>query len=569
MGCLEPRRRKWFGVAIDAWEQAVRHPVSPGLQALHVATRGRAGPPGIQVNRPPRPTLESARAARPEGASRATIRIVSSPGHGTGLPTRREGAIAVPARRPRFEPKPGLLVDEKYKVDEVIGEGGMGIVVSATHVGLGQRVAIKFLLPEARRNAEVVERFLREARIAARVKSEHVARVSDVGTVGDDGTPFLVMEHLEGADLGAILRRDGALPVEEACEITLQACEALAEVHAAGIVHRDLKPSNLFVTRRADGSPCLKLLDFGISKLTDAGGETDDPALTATAAIMGSPAYMSPEQLRSTKEVDARSDVWSLGAVLYEAVTGRGAFRRETVPQVCAMIASEEPAPPSSLQASIPAALERAILGCLVKDPERRSTLLDLAREIVDLAPDRARVSLERVEAMQGTDGSRPRAASRPRQPSQARSITARSVSTADERARPGRSRWPLLVVLAAMGVVGAGIATGRIDLHKLGGQVAGAASSLPPMPSIPAMPPLASVVAPIASAVAPIASALEDPGGARDPEPEVVEEPAPSSSVTVPSGLPAAGRSVPRALPAKQTPRAKPGPGKVRHRRH
>ena len=136
-------------------------------------------------------------------------------------------------------------------------------------------------------------------------------------------------------------------------------------MHAAGIVHRDLKPSNLFVTRRADGAPCVKLLDFGISKLTDAGDEADDPALTATATIMGTPAYMSPEQLRSTKEVDARSDVWSLGAVLYEAVTGRGAFRRETVPQVCAMIASEEPAPPSSLRANLPATLERAILGCL------------------------------------------------------------------------------------------------------------------------------------------------------------------------------------------------------------
>jgi eukaryotic-like serine/threonine-protein kinase len=494
---------------------------------------------------------------------------VSSPGHGTGLPTRREGAIAVPARRVRFEPKPGLLVDEKYRVDEVIGEGGMGIVVSATHVGLGQRVAIKFLLPEARRSADAVERFLREARIAAKVKSEHVARVSDVGTVGDDGTPFLVMEHLEGADLGAMLRRDGALAIEEACEITLQACEALAEVHAAGIVHRDLKPSNLFVTRRADGAPCVKLLDFGISKLTDAGGEADDPALTATSTIMGSPAYMSPEQLRSTKEVDARSDVWSLGAVLYEAVTGRGAFRRETVPQVCAMIASEEPAPPSSVQASIPPALEGAILGCLVKDPERRSTLIDLAREIVDLAPDRARVSLERVEAMQCPDGSRPRAAPRPRQASQAaRAITARSVSTGHERARSGRSRWPLLLLLVALGVGGAGIATGRIDLHKLGGQVAGATSSLPSMPTIPAIPPLASVVAPIASAVAPIASALEDPGGAREHEPEAVDEPA-ASSASVPSGLPAAGRSVPRALPAKQAPHGRPGPGKVRHRRH
>jgi len=446
------------------------------------------------------------------------------------------------------------VVADKYRVDEVIGEGGMGIVVSATHVGLDQRVAIKFLLPEAMRSPEVVERFLREARIAAKVKSEHVARVSDVGTV-DDGTPFIVMEHLEGADLGAILRRDGQLSVEEACEITLQACEALAEVHAAGIVHRDLKPSNLFVTRRADGAPCVKLLDFGISKLTDAGDGSDDPALTATATIMGSPSYMSPEQLRSTKEVDARTDVWSLGAVLYEAVTGRGAFRRETVPQVCAMIASEEPAPPSSLRQEVPAELERAIMGCLIKDPEQRSTLVDLARGIVQLAPDRARVSLERVEAILGTERSAPRADARPRQPSEtARAITARSVSKPEEPRR-GRTRWSLLFLLAAVGVLGAGIYTGRIDLQKLRGQVAVA--------------PIASAVAPIASAVAPFASALADPGEEGDVEPDEVDEPAASSSAAVAPIGPVAGRPVPHPQPGKHAPHPKPGWGKVRHRRH
>jgi len=490
---------------------------------------------------------------------------VSSPAHGTGLPTRREGAIAAPARKARFEPKPGLLVVDKYRVDEVIGEGGMGIVVAATHVGLGQRVAMKFLLPEARRSTEVVERFLREARIAARVKSEYVARVNDVGTVEGDGTPFLVMEHLEGDDLGVILRRDGPLSVEDACEITLQACEALAEVHAAGIVHRDLKPSNLFVTRRADGAPCVKLLDFGISKLTDAGDEGDDPALTATSTIMGSPAYMSPEQLRSTKEVDARTDVWSLGAVLYEAVTGRGAFRRETVPQVCAMIASENPEPPSSLRADLPPPLEHAILGCLVKAPAERSTLLDLAREIVDLAPERARVSLERMEAMDRADGSKPKTAPRPRQASApARAITARSASTREPHAGPRGVRWPLVLFLVAIGLAGAGIATGRIDLHKLGGQVAGATSALPPMPTMPPMPtrpPLASVVAPIASAVAPIASALEDP------ETEEVDDPEPSASAPIGSGSLAAGKPPVHVQPVKARPKSHPG--KARHRRH
>src|SRR6202023_1504577 len=161
------------------------------------------------------------------------------------------------------------------------------------------------------------------------------------------------MEYLEGIDLRQAIK-DHPLEVDEACEIALQACEALVQVHAAGIVHRDLKPSNLFVTRRADGSPCVKLLDFGISKFGWDGDSGTDPALTATATIMGSPSYMSPEQLKSTKEVDARSDVWSLGAVLYEALTGKPAFRAETVPQVCAMIASDEPPPPSGLRTSLP-----------------------------------------------------------------------------------------------------------------------------------------------------------------------------------------------------------------------
>ncbi|MGD0528680.1 MAG: serine/threonine-protein kinase, partial [Polyangiaceae bacterium] len=305
-------------------------------------------------------------------------------------PTRPEGARAA---QERFEPKPGLVVAGKYRVERVIGEGGMGVVVAATHVELDQQVAIKFLLPEAMRHPEVVERFLREAKVAARVKSEHVARVSDVGRAtgegaDDDGVPFIVMEHLEGSDLAATIAASGRLPLDEACEIGLQACEGLAEVHAAGIVHRDLKPSNLFVTRRSDGSPCVKLLDFGISKLSAAGGEsTGDPALTATATIMGSPSYMSPEQLRSTKEVDARTDVWALGAVLYEATTGKPAFRGETVPQVCFLIGSEEPAPPSTLRPDIPAELERVLLACLDKKVETRATLVDLARALVHVAP--------------------------------------------------------------------------------------------------------------------------------------------------------------------------------------
>jgi eukaryotic-like serine/threonine-protein kinase len=321
--------------------------------------------------------------------------------------TKREGA-GNPAADARFDPVPGTIIADKYRVERTLGEGGMGLVVSATHMGLDQKVAIKFLLPDAIRSDVAVERFLREAKVAAKIRSEHVARVHDVGTLAasEGSVPYIVMEHLEGNDLRQLIDRDGALSIDEACEIILQACEGLAQVHAAGIVHRDLKPSNLFVTRKADGSPAVKLLDFGISKLTVAGEGTGDPALTSTATIMGSPAYMSPEQLKSTKEVDGRTDVWSLGAVFYEALTGAPVFRGETLPQVCAMIASEDPIPPSARRADVPEDLERSILRSLDKDPGTRASLVDLARAAARYAPDRAKASLGRIEATaSGSDG--------------------------------------------------------------------------------------------------------------------------------------------------------------------
>jgi len=440
------------------------------------------------------------------------------------LPTRREAALPRPARQAPFDPKPGLLVEGKYRVESVIGQGGMGVVVAATHEGLDQRVAIKFLAPEAMRSAEAVERFLREAKVAAKVKSEHVARVSDVGRV-EGGTPFIVMEHLEGADLAALVDRSGAMPIDEVCEIGLQACEALAEVHAAGIVHRDLKPSNLFITRRADGSPYLKLLDFGISKLTATEDEGEDPALTRTAALMGSPSYMSPEQIKSTKEVDARTDVWSLGAVIYEALTGKRAFRGETVPQVCAMIASEEPAAPSSLRADVPEELERAVLACLVKKPEERGTLLQLARTLVRFAPDRARASLERVEAVLGAPRSNlslPVIAAKPAEVAR----TQESWGTEKGRKRRGGGAFVLLAVVA-LGVLGFGLYTGRITMKSVTQQVASATSAVASaLPAPSSVPPLASVVAPLtsvlqsaASAIAPVASAAASAAFADEPD--------------------------------------------------
>ncbi|HEX7601864.1 MAG TPA: serine/threonine-protein kinase, partial [Polyangiaceae bacterium] len=226
----------------------------------------------------------------------------------------------------------GDVLAGKYRVERVLGRGGMGVVVAATHLHLDQRVAIKFLLPDALSHADVVSRFAREAKAASKVTSEHVAKVIDVGTL-DSGAPYMVMEYLEGHDLAAELEAKGRLPVEEAVSHVLQALEALAEAHKAGIVHRDLKPANLFLANRPDKTSIIKVLDFGISKLPQAGG-----AVTHTAAIMGSPLYMSPEQLMSSKSVDARSDVWSIGIVLYESLSGSPPYRADTMPEIVALI---------------------------------------------------------------------------------------------------------------------------------------------------------------------------------------------------------------------------------------
>src|SRR5512132_1665322 len=218
-----------------------------------------------------------------------------------------------PAERadPVNVPVEGEVLAGKYRVERILGKGGMGVVVAAMHLQLGQRVAIKSLLEDA--TQETVSRFIREARAAVRLKSEHTARVLDVGDL-PDGAPYMVMEYLDGNDLSHLLRSGGALPTADAVLYVLHACEAMAEAHSIGIIHRDLKPANLFLTRGADGAPTIKVLDFGISKLMHEQQGEDEVQLTRTSALLGSPLYMSPEQLRSAREATVQSDIWSLGA---------------------------------------------------------------------------------------------------------------------------------------------------------------------------------------------------------------------------------------------------------------
>jgi eukaryotic-like serine/threonine-protein kinase len=289
---------------------------------------------------------------------------------------------------------PGDLIAGKYEVLKLIGSGGMGYVVSATHVELGEVVALKFLRPEALQIPELVERFAREARAAAKIRSEHVARVFDVGTL-PDGVPFIVMEHLAGQDLSDVLSQGGPLPVKVSVEYVMQACEALAAAHAAGVIHRDIKPENLFLTRHAQGLDFIKILDFGISKVAlTPGGKR---GFARTTMPIGSPVYMSPEQIRSSENVDARTDIWSLGCVLFELLTGVVAFDEPTLMQLSAAILEQDPVPLRTLVPDAPVELEEVVMRCLEKDADKRySNIAELAIALYPFAPRRSRISAER-----------------------------------------------------------------------------------------------------------------------------------------------------------------------------
>jgi serine/threonine-protein kinase len=291
----------------------------------------------------------------------------------------------------------GSVLAGKYRVDKVLGIGGMGVVVAAHHIQLDDRVAIKFLLPETLGNHDAVMRFAREARAAVKIKSEHVARVTDVGTL-ENGAPYMVMEYLEGGDLSNWLTERGRLPVDQAVDLVLQACEALAEAHALGIVHRDLKPANLFVARLPGGVHSVKVLDFGISKLTGFSASGGESSQTKTSALLGSPLYMSPEQMRSSKDVDARGDIWALGVILYELLAGSAPFIAETMPELVFKIVDGAPVSLVQQRPDVPPGLEAVIFRCLEKDRSRRfQTVGDLANALAPYAPRKSRVSIDRI----------------------------------------------------------------------------------------------------------------------------------------------------------------------------
>jgi serine/threonine protein kinase len=284
--------------------------------------------------------------------------------------------------RQRSPVAPGAIVAGKYRVERVLGAGGMGIVVAATHIELAQPVALKFIQPSAVANAGSLERFMREARAAVRLRSEHVCRVLDVGR--DDDRPYMVLELLEGMDLATLARQSAPLPVADAVEYVLQACDALVEAHALGIVHRDLKPQNIFITRRVNGTPLVKVLDFGIAKSVGAAA-AGQLALTDSSAIIGSPLYMAPEQMRAPKTVDVRIDVWGLGVILYELLGGQLPFDGDTVTEVCIKVVNEEPTRLLDLRPALDRKLVDVVMRALEKDPDDRWQ--NVAQLAVELEP--------------------------------------------------------------------------------------------------------------------------------------------------------------------------------------
>lgn len=378
--------------------------------------------------------------------------------------------IARMAHAPPTEaPKPGEIFAGKYRIERVLGVGGMGYVLAATHVHLNEEVALKLLLPERAKDEQTVARFLREGRAAVKIRNEHVARVLDVGK--EDDVPYLVMEFLDGQDLAALLAEQGKLEPETAVDYVLQASEAIVEAHALAIIHRDLKPANLFLVRRPDGRDCVKVLDFGISKMS----VDDNVVMTATASTVGTPLYMSPEQLTSSKNVDARTDIWSLGVILFELLGGRPPFQASSVAELGARVLTRDAPDIRQLEPGIPAPLAEAIATCLRRDvDERFSSLAELAAALAPFASDEGRRSSDTIGRVHrgsttGAEGQRPARRSGKVLPAPSSDAltdstwgTATGAGVRPPAAPPAKPRtWLIAAGFLLLGVVGVAVGVG------------------------------------------------------------------------------------------------------------
>ncbi|MCC6555807.1 MAG: serine/threonine protein kinase [Polyangiaceae bacterium] len=406
--------------------------------------------------------------------------------------------IAFPLRRAR--PRrgedaafpPGTLLERKYRVVRTLGRGGMGVVLEAWRCDLDVRMAIKLLLPELASSRDSIRRFLREARAVARLRSDHVARVIDVGTL-EGGEPFIVMEYLEGEDLARRARAAGPIAAGDAIEYTVQACDALAEAHALGIVHRDLKLANLFLTSRPDGAPLVKVLDFGVSKV--AGEPPGDAALTRTAMVVGSILTMSPEQMRSSRDVDHRTDIYALGVCLFQLLAGRPPHSAESLPELYARICGSPPAPLRDIRPDVPEGLVGVIERCIAPRPDDRyESVAELLRALSPFGRESTRAAalstLRRwapdttlpPSARGGVNGARGRGASPGRRWAVLGAVAAGAVSAWIAARAPRAGDPPIdpapAEVAAPAAALGSGPGVGPRAAGEAGGAVAANASA-------------------------------------------------------------------------------------------
>jgi len=443
----------------------------------------------------------------------------------------------------------GDLLVGKYRVERVHRRGALGLTLEALHTQLGQRVAVRLLVADPKAYPEAAARFLRGARLAVQFQNEHTARIIDVGCL-ESGAPYIVAELLSGSDLQRVLRVRDSLPVLEAVDFLLQACEGLADAHAHNIVHRNLKPTNLFLTRR-EGVRRVAVLDFGVS---------EDP-LSDIAINLGSThgaakalSYLAPEQIREPSTVDARADIWALGAVLHEMLTGSRLHEAQATPALLAMIAADAPVPLSHLRPDLPLELEAVVLRAVAKDREARySNLAEFAETLRPFASEEGQESIARIAKALGRRAARSLPPPLPGAPGPNAIVHVARPATAKTPAMPaspnsGR-RWAELVLTGA-GLAAAGALGVFFAIHTMEGALAAAIAPRGVVADLsPALP---ASVAPVVLVAPPPAGVIgAAPQAAVAPQVAAVPVVAPVSAVPAPVSPAVAPRAVRSVAPA------------------